>query len=322
MSLRSKVQSPKSKVRSLTAITDLTRDDILGLLAKSRELKRELMTRPRLPVADGRIAALVFEKPSLRTRVTFEVAMRQLGGSAIYLGPTDIGLGVRETVPDVARNLSRWVDCIIARVFKHEKITELAEHATVPVINALSDGAHPCQTLADLLTVKEHHGLEDATIAWTGDGNNVCNSLMLACAIVGLNLRVATPVGFEPARAIINRAREYAAASGARITLTHDPAEAARDADFIYTDVWASMGQENEAAQRARMFKPFQLNAELLKQAKPDAKILHCLPAHRGDEITAEVLDGPQSVVLDQAENRLHAQRALLAELLSGRAGN
>lgn len=302
--------------KDLTAITDLTRDELFALLDRSAKLKQELKTRPRLPLADGRIAALVFEKPSLRTRVTFEVGMRQLGGSAIYLGPGDIGLGKRETVPDVARNLSRWVDCIVARVFEHEKIVQLAGHATVPVINALSDMAHPCQILADLLTVKEHHGLDDVTIAWTGDGNNVCHSLMLGCAIVGVNLRVATPKGFEPARSVIEQATGLARAGGAEITLTNDPAAAAADADFIYTDVWASMGQEEEIAARDRIFRPFQLNAGLLHRAKPGAKVLHCLPAHRGDEITEEILDGPQSVVLDQAENRLHAQRALLAALL------
>ncbi len=316
MNAKPETRNPNPETRNLTAITDLTRDELLGLLDRSAELKQQLKTRPSLPLAEGRIAALIFEKPSLRTRVTFEVGIRQLGGSAVYLGPTDIGLGKRETVPDVARNLSRWVDCIIARVFEHEKITQLAEYATVPVINALSDTAHPCQTLADLLTVKEHHGLEDVTIAWTGDGNNVCHSLMLGCAVTGVNLRVATPKGFEPALAVVEQATGLARASGAEITMTNDPAEAAAGADFIYTDVWASMGQEEEVVARDRIFRPYQLNTELLQKAKPGAKVLHCLPAHRGDEITEEVLDGPQSVVLDQAENRLHAQRALLAALL------
>jgi ornithine carbamoyltransferase len=264
------------------------------------------------------MGALIFEKPSLRTRVTFERAMRDLGGSAVYLGPTDIGLGVRETVYDVARNLSRWVDCIIARVFEHSKISELAESATVPVINALCDEEHPCQILADLLTVLEDRGsLEGATICWTGDGNNVCNSLMLACGLVGVNLRVATPKGFEPPQAVTTRALEYAKKSGASIVLTYDPKVGAKDADFVYTDVWASMGQEAEVEQRKQIFRPYQLNKELMSWAKPEAKVLHCLPAHRGEEISAEVLDGPQSIVLDQAENRLHAQRALLAVLLS-----
>lgn len=304
--------------KDLTTLTDLTPPELLDLLDYALRLKAELKKKPRLALAEGRMAALIFEKPSLRTRVTFEVAMRQLGGSALYLGPTDIGLGTRETVPDVARNLSRWVDCIIARVFEHDKVTGLAGNATVPVINALSDSFHPCQALADLLTVREHSGaIKGVTIAWTGDGNNVCNSLMLGCAMAGADCRVATPRGFEPNRAVVERAQGFARESGAGLTLTNDPAEAATGADYIYTDVWASMGQEGEALQRAKIFRPFQLNAELLEQAKPGAKVLHCLPAHRGDEITGDVLDGPQSIVLDQAENRLHAQRALLARLLA-----
>lgn len=306
--------------KDFTSITDLSREELLQLLQEADRLRTQMKSHRRLQLAEGTVAALVFEKPSLRTRVTFEVAMRQLGGSAVYLGPTDIAMGTRETVPDVARNLSRWVDCIIARVFEHEKITQLAANSSVPVINALSDFEHPCQTLADLLTVIDHHGtLQNTVICWTGDGNNVCNSLMLACSMVGINLRVATPRGFEPPRAVVVKALDYAQKSGVELKLTYDPYEAARDADFIYTDVWASMGQENEAEQRRKIFRPFQLNRELLAKAKPDAKVLHCLPAHRGEEITAEVLDGPQSVVLDQAENRLHTQRALLAQLLSGR---
>ncbi len=304
--------------KDLTSINDLTKDQILGLLEKSIELKHAVKKQRRLDIAPGTMGALIFEKPSLRTRVTFERAMRDLGGSAVYLGPTDIGLGQRETVPDAARNLSRWVDCIIARVFEHSKIVELAENASVPVVNALCDEEHPCQILADLLTVLEHRGsLEGATICWTGDGNNVCNSLMLACGLVGVNLRVATPRGFEPAQAVTNRAMDYAKKSGASIVLTYDPKVAAKDADFVYTDVWASMGQESEAEHRRQVFRQYQLNRELMAQARPGAKVLHCLPAHRGEEISAEVLDGPQSIVLDQAENRLHAQRALLAVLLT-----
>jgi ornithine carbamoyltransferase len=304
--------------KDLTSINDLSKDEILGLLKKSIELKQALAKQPRLDLAPGTMGALIFEKPSLRTRVTFEKAMQDLGGTATYLGPADIGLGKRETVPDVARNLSRWVSCIIARVFEHSKITELAENATVPVINALCDEEHPCQILADLLTVLEHRGsLEGAVICWTGDGNNVCNSLMLACGMVGINLRVATPKGFEPPQAVVAKAREYAKQSGASLVLTYDAKSGAKDADFVYTDVWASMGQEDEAEQRKQIFRPYQLNRELMAQAKPDARVLHCLPAHRGEEISAEVLDGPQSIVLDQAENRLHAQRALLAVLLS-----
>ena len=304
--------------KDLTAITDLNREEIFGLLARAQDLKNQLRTAPRLDIAPGTMGALVFEKPSLRTRVTFEVAMRNLGGSALYLGPSDIGLGTRESVPDIAANLSRWVDCIIARVFQHDKITELAKYATVPVVNALSDFEHPCQILADLLTVLDVRGkLEGATICWTGDGNNVCNSLMFGCGLCGVNLRVATPRGFEPTAAVVAKATEFAKRSGSEMKLTYNPAEAAKDADFVYTDVWASMGQEDEAEQRRKIFKPYQLNRELMAVARPDAKVLHCLPAHRDEEISADVLDGPQAIVLDQAENRLHAQRALLAVLLS-----
>jgi ornithine carbamoyltransferase len=306
--------------KDLTSINDLSKPEILDLLKKSLELKQAVKEQHRLDLAPGAMGALIFEKPSLRTRVTFEKAMRDLGGSAVYLGPTDIGLGRRETVSDVARNLSRWVDCIIARVFEHSKIVEIAANASVPVVNALCDEEHPCQILADLLTVLEHRGsLEGATICWTGDGNNVCNSLMLACGFVGVNLRVATPKGFEPPQRYTTRAMEYAKKSGTEITLTYDPKVGAKDADFVYTDVWASMGQESEVEQRRHIFRPYQVNRELMAVAKKDAKVLHCLPAHRGEEISAEVLDGPQSVVLDQAENRLHAQRALLAVLLSRR---
>ncbi|MEO0086097.1 MAG: ornithine carbamoyltransferase [candidate division WOR-3 bacterium] len=304
--------------KDLISVNDLTRDELYELLDRSRKLKEEIRQRRQLELARGRMAVLVFEKPSLRTRVTFETAMRNLGGSAMYLGPADIGMGKRETVADVARNLSRWVDCIIARVFAHSIVEELAREASIPVINALSDDEHPCQTLADLQTILEYRGrLEGANVAWTGDGNNVCNSLMLGCALVGANLRVATPRGFEPPQRFVNQAQAYARQSGATLELLYDPAEAVKGAEFVYTDVWASMGQENETEQRRQIFRPYQLNRSLLALARPDARVLHCLPAHREEEITAEVLDGPQSVVLDQAENRLHAQRALLAALLS-----
>ncbi len=304
--------------KDLTSINDLSKGEILGLLDMARDLKQQLKTRPRVLLADGAMAALVFEKPSLRTRVTFETAMRQLGGSAVYLGPTDIGLGQRETVPDVARNLSRWVSCIIARVFEQDKITSLAENAVVPVINALSDDEHPCQILADLQTVLELRGsLEGTRIAWVGDGNNVCNSLMLASGMLGIRLKVATPKGFEPAKAFVDKAREYASSTNASIELGYDPAGGVKDAEFIYTDTWTSMGQEEEAEQRLKMFARFQVNADLVGKAGKDVKVMHCLPAHRGEEITDEILDGPNSVVLDQAENRLHAQRALLAVLLA-----
>jgi len=304
--------------KDLTSIADLSKTEILDLLKAAGELKAQIKRQGIIPLAYGRMGVLVFEKPSLRTRVTFERALQQLGAASIYLSPADIGLGTREIVPDVARNLSRWVDCIVARVFEHEKITELAQNASVPVINALSDREHPCQILADLLTIADIRGsLAGVTVAWTGDGNNVCHSLMLAAGILGFKLNVATPKGFEPAPEITEQSRKLAEKSGAEINLTYDPCAAVADADFVYTDVWASMGQENEAEQRRQIFRPYQLNRQLLSRAKPTARVLHCLPAHRGEEITDEVLDGPQSVVLDQAENRLHIQRAILARLLS-----
>lgn len=303
--------------KDLTSIADLNKEEILDLLNQTAVLKAEIKRQRTLTIAQGKMGVLIFEKPSLRTRVTFERALHQLGATSTYLSPSDIGLGVRESVADVARNLSRWVDCIIARVFEHEKITQLAETATIPVINALSDLEHPCQILADLRTIIDHHGtLDGVTVAWTGDGNNVCHSLMLAAGTVGFHLNVATPKGFEPAATIVEQTRKLAEKSGARIKFTYDAYEAVVDADFIYTDVWASMGQESEAEQRRQIFRPYQVNRQLLSRAKPTALVLHCLPAHRGEEITDEVLDGKQSVVLDQAENRLHVQRALLARML------
>ncbi|NPV14888.1 ornithine carbamoyltransferase [candidate division WOR-3 bacterium] len=303
--------------KDLTSIADLTREEIVTLLDEAERLKAAVKKDKVLTHARGKMGVLIFEKPSLRTRVTFERALHQLGATSTYLSPTDIGLGTRESVPDVARNLSRWVDVIIARVFEHEKVTGLAQAATIPVINALSDLEHPCQILADLLTIRQHYGqLEGVTVAWTGDGNNVCHSLLLAAGIVGFNLNVATPKGFEPNSEISAQSREFAAKSGARLKFTYDPCEAVANADFIYTDVWASMGQEDEAEQRRQIFKPFQVNRTLLTKAKPTTKVLHCLPAHRGEEITDDVLDGPQAIVYDQAENRLHIQRAILARLL------
>jgi len=304
--------------KNLTSIADLNKKEILDLLNEAGRLKAEIARQGILPLARTKMGVLIFEKPSLRTRVTFERALQQLGAASIYLSPSDIGLGTRESVPDVARNLSRWVDCIIARVFEHEKVIQLAENASVPVINALSDREHPCQILADLLTIADIRGsLAGVTVAWTGDGNNVCHSLMLAAGILGFKLNVATPKGFEPAPEITEQSRKLAEKSGTEINLTYDPCVAVADADFVYTDVWASMGQENEAEPRRQIFRPYQVNRNLLARAKPTAKVLHCLPAHRGEEITDEVLDGPQSVVLEQAENRLHIQRALLARLLT-----
>ncbi len=303
--------------RDLVSMDDLGAEELWAVLEFARDLKRrwERVDRPQLLA--GRMLAMIFEKPSLRTRVTFEVAMQQLGGGSIYLAPQDAQLGTRETIPDAARNLERWVDAIMARTFAHSTVVQLAEHARIPVLNGLSDREHPCQTLADLLTVYERFGgFKGVTLSWVGDGNNVCHSLLLGAAKVGLNVRVATPPGHAPDPEIVQSAERQAKASGASIVLTIDPGEAVGGADVIYTDVWASMGQEHEQAQRAKLFRSYQVNAALLRQARPEAVVLHCLPAHRGEEITDEVLDGPQAIVFDQAENRLHAQKGLLAMIL------
>jgi ornithine carbamoyltransferase len=262
----------------------------------------------------------VFEKPSLRTRVSFDVAMRHLGGECIYLSPPEVGLGERETAADVARVLSRYVDCIAARVFEPGTLTELAEFADVPVINALSDpplGEHPCQALADLQTVRENKGsLSGITVAYVGDGNNVANSLCLAAALSGMHFRIASPPGYELEPSFVEQGEEFAAASGGSVTLTNDPRAAVEGADVVYTDVWASMGQEREAALRKEAFQGYCVDEQMMALAKKDAIFMHDLPAHRGEEVADEVMDGPQSVVFDQAENRMHAQKAVLALLL------
>ncbi len=272
----------------------------------------------RRPILAGRVLALVFEKPSLRTRVSFDVAMRQLGGDCIYLSPPEVGLGDRETPEDVARVLSRYVDCIAARTFEQKTVETLAEYADVPVINALSETEHPCQALADLLTVREHKGtLKGVTLAYVGDGNNVANSLALAGAMAGMNVNFASPNGYEVPREVLAQAEALATSTGAQIKQMNEPAEAATGADVVYTDVWASMGQESEASSRREAFTGYQVDARLMSLAKPDAIFMHDLPAHRSEEVAADVIDGKQSVVFDQAENRLHAQKAVLALLLA-----
>lgn len=304
--------------QSLTSIAELTPVQALEIINVALAMKVERLRGGELvKFKRPKTLAMIYEKPSLRTRVTFETAMVQLDGHSIFLGPQDIQMGHRETPADVAANLSRWVDGIIARVFRHETIIQLDEHSSIPVINGLSDLEHPCQALADLMTFYEHKcAFEGKRLAWVGDGNNVCNSVMLLGALVGMDIAIACPKGYEPSASISKRARELAQQAGSSIEITNDPAKAVKGADAVYTDVWASMGQESEAEERARIMGPFQLNQELLKKARPDAIVLHCLPAKRGEEITAEILDGPQSVVLDQAENRLHAQKALLSLLL------
>lgn len=297
------------------SIRDLSRDEVLPLFRLTADLKARQKAGDRGAPLAGRSIALVFEKQSLRTRVTFEVGMTQLGGAAVYLSAQEIGLGVRESVPDIARNLSRWVDIIAARAFRHSTVETLAAHATVPVINGLSDVEHPCQALADFFTLWER-GMDLAGIrlAWIGDGNNVCRSLILLAALLGTPMTIATPPEYAPDPGIQAAAR----ALGGRFKLTTDPREAAEGADVLYTDVWVSMGQEAEREKRLKAFQGYQVNERLLACAKPGALVMHCLPAHRGEEISDSVLDGQQSVVLDQSENRLHAQKAVILHLLGG----
>jgi len=270
----------------------------------------------------GKVLALVFEKPSLRTRVSFDVGMRQLGGECLYLSPPEVGLGSREPVEDVARTLSRYVDGIAARTFEHHTVEELARWADVPVINALSEGEHPCQALADVLTVEEKKGrLAGVSLAFIGDGNNVARSLCLAAAMSGMEFRFASPAGYELPAETVARAEEMARASGGSLACLGDPKEAVRGADVVYTDVWASMGQEADASARREAFQGYQVDARMMSLAAADAVFMHDLPAHRGEEVAAEVIEGPQSVVFDQAENRLHAQKAALALLLGEESG-
>jgi len=305
------------KGRDFLSVDDLSPEEVRFVLDTAVDLKRRSKAGERPPLLAGRVLAMIFEKPSLRTRVTFETGMWELGGHAIYLAPQDIQLGARESVPDVARNLERWVQGIMARTFAHRTVQLLAEHARVPVINGLSDVEHPCQTLGDLLTIRERFGhLDGLRVAWVGDGNNVCHSLLLGAAKVGMHVAVATPPRYAPEPAIVARAREIASTAGSRIEVGTDARAAVRGAGVIYTDVWVSMGQEAERDAKIKAFGDFQVNAALLSQAASQTVVLHCLPAHRGEEITDEVLDGPQSLVLDQAENRLHAQKALLSLIL------
>ncbi len=302
--------------RSIMSIDDLSKEEIDLVLSVATLLKATGKKDPTAhqSILAGQTLAMIFEKPSLRTRVTFEVGMTQLGGHAIYLAPSDIQLGQRESVADVSRNLSRWCDVIMARVFSHGTVTGLANNASIPVINGLSDLEHPCQALADFLTIQENkHGLRGLKLAFIGDGNNVAQSLMLLAAKVGMRFALACPEGYDPDAKVVERAREIAASTGSTIEIVRDPSEAVEDADVIYTDVWASMGQEDETAERKKVFAAYQVNSELVAKAKSDAIVLHCLPAHRGDEITDEVLDGPQSFVLDEAENRLHVQKAIMS---------
>ena len=305
-------------IHHFLSAADLTHDQAVVLLDRAQSLKDEWHSggHPHM-LLQGKTLALVFEKPSLRTRVAFEAGMAQLGGHGSYLSANDIDMGGRESVPDVARNLSRWVQAIAARVFRHTTLETLARHAGVPVINALSDREHPCQALADLLTLRERFGrLQGLRLTYLGDGNNVCHSLMLLGGLLGVNVGVGCPPDYRPDPEITALAERLAAEHDATITISSSPEEVAEGADALYTDVWASMGQEHEAARRRPVFQPYQLTGALLERAGARAVAMHCLPVHRGEEVTAEVIDGPQSVVFDQAENRLHVQKALILTLL------
>ncbi|MBI2962477.1 MAG: ornithine carbamoyltransferase [Deltaproteobacteria bacterium] len=299
--------------RDLLSIGDLSRADCEAIFTLAKTLKAAARARRKHRRLEGRAMAMIFEKPSLRTRVTFEIGIAQLGGTAVYLAPNDIRLGERESVADIARNLSRWVDLIVARTFSHDSVRGLAANATVPVINALSDWEHPCQVLADCFTlIEKRRRLRGLRLAFVGDGNNMVHSWMLAASVLGIEFRLACPAGYEPDPRIVAAARD---APGSRVSVTRSVEEAVRGVDALYTDVWTSMGQEAEETRRREAFRGYQINAETLALAERGALVMHCLPAHRGDEITDDVLDGPQSVVLDQAENRLHVQKAVMVWL-------
>lgn len=304
-------------MRHFLELSSWATKDLWHILQLATHLKLEWESGGNRPVLKNKILGMVFQKPSLRTRVSFEVAMQHLGGSAIMLGPSEIGLGKRESIADVARVLSGYVQCIMARVFDQEHVTQLAEYSRVPVINGLSDSYHPCQAMADMLTIFEHFGkLKDLRIAYVGDGNNVAASLLNAAAHFGMNFAIATPENYDLPAKVLVKASELAHRSGAVIETFNDPKQAVEHADVIYTDTWTSMGQEEEAVVRRMIFKDFQVNTDLLKTAHADHIVLHCLPAHRGEEITDEVADGPHSHIFQQAENRLHAQKAILVKLL------
>jgi ornithine carbamoyltransferase len=303
--------------RDLCSIADLSVTEMAALM----ELAHAVKAQPEdfRNALDAKQMVLIFEKDSLRTRLSFETAMNTVGGNALFVDQTSSPLGERESIPDVARNLERWMHVIVLRTYAHDTITEMAANARVPVINALSDLEHPCQAIADFMTLEERFGsLEGLKFAYVGDGNNVCHSLVLTAALLGVHCTVATPKGFAPKLEIVHKAIDIAESTGGSLTLTHDAVKAATDADAVYTDVCTSMGQEHEAARRAPIFKPFQVNETLMSHAQESALFMHCLPAHRGAEVTDAVLDGPQSVVFDQAENRMHAQKAITLMLLGG----
>ena len=304
--------------RHFLSLQDFTASEIGALLDFAQELKEKQKKGIPHPVLAGKTLGMIFQKPSTRTRVSFEAGIWQLGGYGLFLSSQDLQMGRGEPIKDTAAVLSRYLDGIMIRTFDHGEVEELAAHAAIPVINGLTDLLHPCQALADLLTIKEKMGhLDGVNAAYLGDGNNVAHSLLLGCSRMGVNLAVGAPEGYQPLEEIVKKARENASISGSKVTITQDPGEAVHEADVIYTDVWASMGQEDEKIARKKIFSLYQVNTELVKLARPGALIMHCLPAYRGEEITAEVLESGQSVVLDQAENRLHAQKSLMAMLMA-----
>jgi len=306
------------KGRHLLSLADFTTKEIMHILDHAMELKKKQKQGEEHQYLKGKTLAMIFEKSSTRTRVSFEVGMQQLGGHALFLSRSDIQLGRGETVPDTAKVLSRYVDGIMIRAFEHEAVKELAAHSDVPVINALTDDYHPCQALADLMTLYEVKGsLKGYKLAYVGDGNNVAHSLMIGCAKTGVHCTIATPEGYEPKQEILDKAIEFAKSTGASIELTHDPKAAVAGADAVYTDVWTSMGWEEEQEVRLKDFALYQVNGDLMSHADQDAIFLHCLPAKRGEEVTAEVIDGPQSFVFEEAENRLHVQKALMVALMA-----
>jgi ornithine carbamoyltransferase len=305
------------KGKSLASLYDLIREEIEEVLKTSELLKLQLLRGQEHPILKGKTLAMIFEKPSTRTRVSFEVGMWQLGGYALYLSAGDLQLGRGETIADTAQVLSRYVDGIMARVFKHQTILDLIKYSRVPVINGLSDFTHPCQGLADLFTIYEKKGkLSGLKLGYVGDGNNVAHSLIYGCSKVGMDITLACPKGYEPNPEVVSKAKEEAKISGSKVNVTNDPKEAIKGADVIYTDVWASMGQEKEHEERIKIFKPYQVNGQLVKGAKEDYLFMHCLPAHRGEDVTDEVADSKNSVIFDQAENRMHTQKALMALIM------
>jgi ornithine carbamoyltransferase len=301
--------------KDFLSVADWSPEELLRMLDRAKQLRLLHRAGERPQTLQGRTLAMYFEKPSLRTHVTFEAGMAQLGGHAILLRPEQVGIGTRESPRDVALNLSRWVDGIMARTFSHTLVEQLAEHASIPVINGLTDYLHPCQAMADLQTISAVMDPSEATLAYVGDGNNVANSLLLLAGVIGLDIRIATPASHQPSVRAMRHAQKLAVESKAQISWSDDPAEVVRGVDFIYTDTWTSMGQEHEAEARRRIFSHYQVNEALVELA-PDAWIMHCLPAHRGEEITSELLDGPRSLVYEQAENRLHAQKAILERVM------